>query len=159
MFRMSSKDEADAIRDEWKGRVTKHPLYRTWTGMKTRCKNRRVESFRLYGGRGIRMCDRWSRDFSQFAADAGERPNGMTIDRIDTNGNYEPSNCRWATSQVQGQNKRKRIEYEGKSVATWAEELGMPTKTLRHRVRAWGWEYAICLPYWGPFTTKASNGS
>ena len=75
--------------------------------MKTRCNNPKHRRYSDYGGRGIKVCERWM-DFNNFLADMGERPEGLTLDRIDPNGNYEPGNCRWATDSVQQTNKRKK---------------------------------------------------
>lgn len=83
-----------------------HPLYQTWTGMKNRCTNPRNRAWRLYGGRGIKVCDRWMASFLDFISDVGERPPGTTLDRIDNDGNYEPGNVRWATSKQQSGNRR-----------------------------------------------------
>ncbi len=79
--------------------------YHTWAGMIQRCTNTKDRNWKDYGGRGITVCDQWF-DFSSFLADMGERPEGTSIDRIDNDGNYEPSNCRWATPSVQMQNRR-----------------------------------------------------
>lgn len=82
--------------------------YHSWASMLTRCFNANTDSYRHYGGRGITVCDRWRESFENFLADMGPRSAGMSLDRIDVNGNYEPGNCRWATDSEQRLNKRTK---------------------------------------------------
>lgn len=119
-----------------------HRLYRIWGCMKTRCLNKNDEHFPLYGGRGITICDEWKHDFQAFYdwAMANGYQDNLTIDRIDVNGNYEPSNCRWLTRQEQNFNKRNTIfvtlNGETKSLAEWAAETGIYYQTLVYRYKA-----------------------
>lgn len=79
--------------------------YSSWSNMKNRCLCSTAQDFKYYGGRGIKVCERWL-TFDNFLADMGEPPDGLTLDRIDPDGNYEPKNCRWASRATQSQNRR-----------------------------------------------------
>lgn len=129
-------------------------LYKVWLDMKARCCNSSDSHYKDYGGRGITVCDEWKDDFMSFyewAIANGYRDN-LTIDRKDVNGNYEPSNCRWATYKEQANNKRANIilEYKGRkqTMAEWAEEIGMNYVTFQRRIKNYKWsiEKAIETP-------------
>lgn len=115
--------------------------YRIWKGMNKRCSCPSDSVFRFYGGRGIRVCDRWSRSFVSFLEDMGPRPSTKhTIDRIDPSGNYEPRNCRWLLGAKQNRNRRDTvyltIQGETKPLAEWAEQFGIPASRIHKRLAA-----------------------
>lgn len=111
---------------------------RVWRHMKERCQNVKAINFADYGGRGIKVCDRWRDSFEAFYVDMGPCPKGWTIDRKNSNGNYEPGNCRWLDMRGQQNNRRDNvlIEYNGRTqtMAEWAREIGIQYDTLRRRV-------------------------
>jgi transposase len=112
------------------------PTYESWTAMLARCRYERHPHFKHYGGRGIEVCERWLK-FENFLADMGERPEGLTLDRIRHNDGYEPGNCRWATETEQHRNTRtnRYVTHEGRTMcaSAWAEELGVG----RHVIYTW----------------------
>lgn len=118
--------------------------YRAWVNMKTRCLNPKRARFNDYGGRGIAICDRWMQ-FENFLADMGERPSGdHSVDRYpDVNGNYEPSNCRWATNLEQARNKRTTtnitINGETRCAEEWCRLFGINRSTFQSRIKKLGW--------------------
>lgn len=116
-------------------------LYGIWCAIKKRCLNKKDINFIYYGGRGITICDEWKNDFKTFYdwSIANGYKENLTIDRIDVNGNYEASNCRWATYKEQNRNKRnsRMITFNGEThcLAEWAEKIGINSKTLASRLK------------------------
>lgn len=129
-------------------------LYHIWTAMKERCFNENNNAYKHYGGRGITVCDEWLNDFQAFYnwAMANGYKDDLTIDRIDSNGNYEPSNCRWVTQKEQCNNTRRNvvIEFNGKeqTLQQWADEMNISCKTLWGRLNCYHWsvEKALTTP-------------
>lgn len=124
--------------------------YRMWLGMRQRCENPKASKYENYGGRGIRVCDRWL-DFTAFYADMGEAPEHHSLDRIDGNGNYEPGNCRWATVAQQNRNKRTNVAVtiggSTKVMQDWCIHYGIKRKTVDRRIRdGWNVVAAITTP-------------
>lgn len=126
-------------------------VYKIWGGMKERCSERAKEKDRInYFSRGIRVCDRWLK-FENFLSDMGDPPNEMQLDRINNDGNYEPENCRWATREQQGRNKRtnRYIEFRGerKLAIIWAQEMNIEISKLWKRILSgWSSERALLEP-------------
>jgi len=129
----------------------KTPEYFAWMGMKNRCLNPKAQGFRYWGGRGIKICDRWM-VYENFLEDMGPRPTPKhSLDRINNNGDYEPSNCRWATIDEQNRNKRTNIwmTFRGKTMLPidWSKELGICIETLEGRLRrGWSHEKTLSTP-------------
>lgn len=129
-------------------------LYAVWNGMKGRCYNPNNHNYKRYGARGISVCDEWKDSFERFcdwALRTGYK-DGMSIDRIDNDGNYCPSNCRWADTKTQNNNRGVSLmyTYNGKTqnLSTWCEELGLPYFRTWQRIVQYGYsfEQAISLP-------------
>lgn len=113
--------------------------YRSWKDMKARCLTKTNKNYQYYGGRGIKVCDRWKNSFMAFYEDMGKKPTlKYTIERINNNGNYEPSNCKWATRTEQANNKRNNRLLTNdnitKTVAEWSRFLDIPTTTIIWRL-------------------------
>lgn len=130
--------------------MTCTPTWYSWQSMKTRCENPNASDYERYGGRGIRICERWS-SFDNFFADMGERPKNTTLDRIDVNGDYCPENCKWSDHVEQQRNKRSNVLYtykgETKCVAEWAEHANISVVTLLSRLyKGWTFDKAIETP-------------
>ena len=126
------------------------PEYTVWNGMMARCENEGGKDFYRYGGRGIRVCDRW-KDFANFLADMGLRPKGTSIDRIDNSKGYEPGNCRWADEKTQQRNKTTVhvVEFRNEKVTLpeLAERFGVSHEMLYGRFkRGWDLERAVAKP-------------
>lgn len=128
--------------------MSNSPIYPEYRNMKKRCYDENAHNYKWYGGRGIKMCDRWLDDIHNFYDDVSILPHfreeGYTLDRIDNDGDYEPNNVRWATKSEQCNNRRSNLiyEYEGKdrTLKEISDITGLPYKVLHKRLKTFGWE-------------------
>lgn len=125
------------------------PEYRSWRSMKQRCLDKTDPYFDRYGGRGITVCKEWLNSFEAFYAYMGPRPAGRTLDRIKSNGNYEPGNVQWSTHKQQQRNRSSNtmLTWKGRTMAmsAWAEELGIKKNTLVTRLVKLKWSVERAL--------------
>ena len=126
--------------------------YNIWRSMKQRCSNSKDKSYPRYGGRGIKVCKRWTNSFENFIKDVGERPTSEhSIDRKKNDGNYEPTNCKWSTRKEQANNTRTNriIEYNGikKTLSEWSESTGLSIRCIKWRLdNNWTVKKALITP-------------
>lgn len=126
-----------------------HPLYAVWNQMKQRCLNPKCKEYRHYGAIGVKVCRRWMKSFPNFLKDVGERPPKMSLDRFpNRNGNYEPGNVRWATDEMQANNKNnnRKLTFNGITLglSQWARRVGIRKTTIEMRLLR-GWPLAQAL--------------
>lgn len=145
-------------------KLSKPVEYSAWQQAKSRCYSKTCPDYHRYGGRGIKMCDKWRNSFASFIQDMGFKPtNKHSLDRINNNGDYEPGNCRWATKKEQQNNLRVNvlIDYNGqkKNLMQWCELLGLKYQLMYTRLfkLGWGIEKAFTKPpdpYFNPWKRK-----
>lgn len=130
----------------------KEKLYSIWSNMRNRCNNPRCKDYKYYGGKGVSVCKEWDdyMVFRKWSYENGYSPNKkVSIDRIDSNGGYEPSNCRWADRETQANNMSSNhlitINGETKNLTQWAKEFGLPPKHVETRIRQYGWDEVKAL--------------
>lgn len=129
---------------------TNSPEHAAWLAMKSRCNCNSNRGYKYYGGRGIKVCEKWSQSFEAFLSDMGQKPSAShSIERIDVNGNYEPSNCVWADIETQKRNRRNTnlITYKGviKTLTEHAEDNGLNSGTVWVRINKLGWSVEDAL--------------
>ena len=127
------------------GLAFKHSLYYTWLDIKKRCYNERIKQWNDYGGRGISVCEEWRNDFKKFYdwAISNGWEKGLSLDRIDNNGNYAPTNCRWVTMNIQQNNKRNNFYItcygETKTLSEWCKHLNLNYSATKNRITYLNW--------------------
>lgn len=125
-------------------------IYDVWNSMRLRCTKPSQSCYPNYGGRGIKVCERWMNSFENFFADMGSTyQEGLSLDRIDVDGDYTPENCRWSTWEEQMRNTRKNklftINGATKNLSAWIEETEVKSSTVRQRYYAYGWDIEKAL--------------
>ena len=136
-------------RNHYRHGFSRTPTHRAWSLMKDRCLNKNSTFYKDYGGRGISVCERWLK-FDNFLEDMGPKPKGLTLDRINNNGNYSPGNCRWASTKEQARNRRSNVLYSiagvCKTLGAWHEEIGVVCiGTAKDRIMVQGWDIVKAL--------------
>lgn len=146
------RNRATAVRGTTHGK-TGTPAHISWEAMIARCTNPKAFGFQHYGGRGIKICEQWrgSNGFASFLSDMGERLPNTSLDRIDSDGDYEPGNCRWTTKKAQSANRRNscHLTYNGETLplTDWSRRLNIPRQRLYMRVFSRGWTAAQALGF------------
>lgn len=139
--------------------MTNSITYKSWLNMRRRCNDPKNNRYERYGGRGIKVCDRWNESFQSFLQDVGERPSlDHSIERRDNNRGYEPNNCYWASRQEQSNNKKTSVLWQfndrKQTIGEWSKETGIGWDTLKSRVSIYGWSIERALTTPTPRTKK-----
>jgi hypothetical protein len=142
--------------------MNQHPLYWVWINMIRRCANPTEKSYARYGGRGIKVCERW-KSFNNFVADMGKRPAGTTLDRTDNSGDYCKDNCKWSTRHEQHRNTRTNvhitIDDRTMIYKDWVIESGLPGTTVSNRIkRGWTMKQALGIDPVPPIKSRTVSG-
>jgi len=138
------------LRDElqFKHGMSQSKEFMIWASMRARCNNKNSQNYKFYGARGIKVCGRWDKSFKAFYEDMGSKPDGHSINRVNNDGNYEPSNCEWSTAKNQMNNMQgnHNITFKGitKTLTEWSEKFGLKSPTVRRRLKK-GWSVANAL--------------
>jgi hypothetical protein len=130
--------------------MTKTAIYGLWHAMMQRCYDKNSHAYNRYGDRGVNVCSRWHQ-FENFYADMGDKPHGMSMERIDNNGHYSPENVIWATAKSQANNRRSNVvlEHNGKkqTMQQWCDELGLKIQTVWARINVYGYSVEKALTH------------
>ena len=128
--------------------MTRTAIYGLWHAMMQRCYDKNSHAYNRYGNRGVNVCSRWHQ-FENFYADMGDKPHGMSLERIDNNGDYCKANVIWATAKLQANNRRSNVvlEHNGKkqTMQQWCDELGLKIQTVWARINVYGYSIEKAL--------------
>lgn len=148
-YRLKTHGDPNFVKVKMHGK-SGHPLFSTWVSMRQRCRDPHANRSHKYIEKGIRVCLRWDESFENFLEDmeSGYKK-GLTLDRIDNDGDYEPSNCRWATQKQQANNRDTNhlltLNGETRTLAEWSEETGIKYTTILQRINNYGWSIERAL--------------